>query len=154
MKPKVGEKAPDFTARAVHAEGEDSVSLQSLAGQRFVLYFYPKDHTPGCTIQACSLREKWGEFEGKVKVFGVSGDDAESHLGFIKKRRLPFGLIADTDKDLAKAFGVWVEKSIFGRKFMSMERSSFLIGRSGLIEAVLEKVSPISHTAKLLAVIK
>lgn len=151
MKPRVGEKAPDFTALAVDAEGESSVSLESLSGQRFILYFYPKDHTPGCTIQACSLRERWAEFGGRVKVFGVSGDDVESHSRFIKGRRLPFSLIADTDQCLAIAFGVWIEKSMLGRKFMRTERSSFVVGENGFVETVLERVSPLNHTARLLA---
>jgi|GEM_PF-225999 len=149
MKPKVGEMAPEFTATVVDGESELQISLADLLGERVVLYFYPKDSTPGCTIQACSLRDHWGEIKGKAKVFGVSADSVVSHRKFISKKRLPYPLIADEDKAIANAYGVWVQKSIMGKKFMGIERSTFVIGADGKIEAVLEKVSPLSHTAKL-----
>ncbi len=149
MKPKVGEMAPEFTATVVDGDSEETISLVSLRGERVVLVFYPKDNTPGCTIQACSLREHWEDFEGKARIFGVSADGVESHRKFISKKNLPYPLIADVEKEISNAYGVWVEKSMMGKKFMGVERSTFVIGADGRIEAVLEKVSPLSHTEKL-----
>ena len=112
-------------------------------------YFIPKDSTPGCTIQACSLRDNWAMIRGKARVFGVSADSVASHMKFISKRELPYALLADTDKAICEAYGVWVQKSMFGKKFMGIERSTFVIGADGKIEAVLEKVSPVGHMGKL-----
>lgn len=149
MKPKVGDMAPEFRATVVDGENESQVSLSDLRGERVVLVFYPKDNTPGCTIQACSLREHWGDIQGKARVFGVSADSVASHRKFISKKNLPYPLIADEDKQIVNAYGVWVQKSMLGKKFMGIERSTFVIGVDGKIEAVLEKVSPLSHTEKL-----
>ncbi len=149
MKPKVGDMAPDFHAKVVDRENEAQVSLTDLLGERVVLVFYPKDNTPGCTIQACSLREHWDEIKGKARVFGVSADSVASHRKFISKKNLPYPLIADEDKQIVNAYGVWVQKSMLGKKFMGIERSTFVIGVDGKIEAVLEKVSPLSHTEQL-----
>jgi peroxiredoxin Q/BCP len=149
MKPKVGDMAPDFHATVVNREGDARVSLADLRGERVVLVFYPKDNTPGCTIQACSLREHWDEIKGKARVFGVSADSVASHRKFISKKNLPYPLIADEDKQIVNAYGVWVQKSMMGKKFMGIERSTFVIGVDGKIEAVLEKVSPLSHTEQL-----
>ena len=154
MKPKLGEMAPDFTAAVVDGEKEEMMTLSALRGERVVLVFYPKDNTPGCTIQACSLRNHWDELKGKAKIFGVSADGVASHKKFIAKKELPYPLIADVDKEIAKAYGVWVEKSMMGKKFMGIERSTFMIGVDGRIEAVLEKVSPMSHTEKLSGILK
>lgn len=149
MKPKVGDMAPEFRATVVDGGNESQVSLSDLRGERVVLVFYPKDNTPGCTIQACSLREHWGDIQGKARVFGVSADSVASHRKFISKKNLPYPLIADEDKQIVNAYGVWVQKSMLGKKFMGIERSTFVIGVDGRIEAVLEKVSPLSHTEKL-----
>jgi thioredoxin-dependent peroxiredoxin len=149
MKPKVGDVAPDFHATVVDGESEMGVSLSDLRGETVVLVFYPKDNTPGCTIQACSLRDHWDEIKGKARIFGVSADGAASHRKFITKKRLPYPLIADVDKVIAGAYGVWVQKSMMGKKFMGMERSTFVIGPDGKIVAVLEKVSPLKHTQQL-----
>lgn len=149
MKPKVGEMAPEFGATIVDGANESKISLTDLRGERVVLVFYPKDSTPGCTIQACSLRDHWDEIKGKAKIFGVSADSAQSHRKFISKRELPYPLIADEDKAIANAYGVWVQKSMMGKKFMGIERSTFVIGPDGRIEAILEKVSPLNHTEKL-----
>ncbi len=149
MKPKVGDMAPEFRATVVDGGNESQVSLSDLRGERVVLVFYPKDNTPGCTIQACSLREHWGDIQGKARVFGVSADSVASHRKFISKKNLPYPLIADEDKQVVNAYGVWVQKSMLGKKFMGIERSTFVIGVDGRIEAVLEKVSPLSHTEKL-----
>lgn len=149
MKPQVGEMAPEFRAIAVEGDREAEVSLSDLRGERVVLVFYPRDNTPGCTIQACSLRDHWGEIKGKARVFGVSADSVASHKKFIAKRELPYALLADTDKAICEAYGVWVKKSMMGKKFMGIERSTFVIGTDGKIEAVLEKVSPTKHMDKL-----
>lgn len=150
MKPKVGDLAPEFRARVVEGEREDEVALADLRGQRVVLVFYPKDSTPGCTIQACSLRDEWSEIAGKAKVFGVSADSVASHRKFISKQDLPYPLIADVDKRMVNAYGVWVEKTMMGKKFMGIERTTFIIGVDGRIEAVMEKVSPKTHSEELI----
>lgn len=155
MKPEVGQQAPDFTAEVVgegYGEGK-TVRLSDLRGGRVVLFFYPKDLTPGCTMQACALRDSWAELAGRAKVFGVSVDDAASHRKFVEKKDLPFPLLCDPDKRLVRAYGVWVEKSMFGRKYFGTERSTFVIGADGRIEAVLEKVSPRKHLHDLLEVL-
>lgn len=154
MKPKAGDVAPEFSATAVDAGGEEfSVSLAGLRGSRVVLVFYPKDRTPGCTTQACALRDGWDAVRDRAKVFGVSVDDAASHRKFIERDRLPYPLIADTGHRLVEAYGVWVEKSMYGRKFMGTERTTFVIGPDGRVEAVLEKVSPKKHLEQLLQVL-
>ena len=153
MKPQVGEKAPEFTASVVDGECESELTLESLRGEKVVLVFYPKDNTPGCTIQACSLRDHWDEIKGKARVFGVSGDGVASHKKFISKKNLPYPLIADEDRKITGAYGVWVEKSMLGKKFMGIERSTFVIDEEGRIQSVLEKVSPLSHTEKLVEIL-
>ncbi|WP_367874646.1 peroxiredoxin [Luteolibacter sp. Populi] len=153
MKPQIGELAPDFTAPVVGADCAEgaTISLADLRGERVVLVFYPKDDTPGCTVQACALRDGWSELGGKARVFGVSVDPVKSHKKFISKHELPFPLIADEDRRIVEAYGVWVEKSMYGKKYMGTERSTFVIGRDGRIEAVLEKVKPEEHLEKLAA---
>jgi len=149
MKPAPGTPAPDFEASVVEGASEGSVKLSGLRGGKVVLVFYPKDSTPGCTIQACALRDGWEEIRGKARIFGVSADGVKSHLNFIRKRELPYPLIADEDRSICEAYGVWVEKSFMGRKFMGIERTTFVIGEDGRISAVLEKVSPPKHLALL-----
>jgi len=141
--------APEFRATVVDGGNESQMTLSDLRGERVVLVFYPKDNTPGCTIQACSLRDHWEDIKGKAKVFGVSADSVQSHSKFISKKNLPYPLIADEDKAIVNAYGVWVQKSMMGKKFMGIERSTFVIGVDGKLEAILEKVSPLSHTGKL-----
>jgi len=155
MKPQVGEMAPDFTAAVVdsNGEGEETVTLSSLRGRRVVLVFYPKDDTPGCTTQACELRDGWADLKDHAAIFGVSIDDVKSHRKFIRKHSLPYPLISDPDKAIVEAYGVWVEKSMYGKTFMGTERTTFVIGADGRIEQVLEKVSPKEHLAKLSAVL-
>lgn len=145
MKPQIGSPAPDFEATVVTASREETVKLSSLRGNRVVLVFYPKDSTPGCTIQACALRDGWEELRESALIFGVSPDGAKSHRNFIVKRELPYPLVADEGHHIAEAYGVWVEKSFMGRKFMGVERSTFVIGEDGRISAILEKVSPPKH---------
>jgi len=151
MKPNIGDVAPDFSVPVVGAPYEDgeNLSLSSLRGETVVLIFYPKDRTPGCTIQACAVRENWGELQKMARVLGVSADDVKSHRKFIEKHNLPYPLLADTEKTLCQAYGVWVQKSMLGKKYMGIERSTFVIGPDGKIRAVLEKVSPLSHLERL-----
>ena len=114
-------------------------------GSSVVLYFYPKDDTPGCTVQACGLRDAWDELGVHANIFGVSVDSAASHEKFIKKYRLPFPLLADVDKEIVASYGVWVEKSMYGKKYMGVERSTFVIDGAGRISAIFRKVRPEEH---------
>ena len=150
---KPGDKAPEFTATAVGGEYGDgrTVSLKDLMGRTLVLYFYPKDDTPGCTAQACGLRDAWPQLAGKAVIFGVSIDPAKSHASFIRKHALPFPLLVDDEEELVQAYGVWVEKSMYGRTYMGTERATFIIGPDGTIKAVLRKIKPAEHAAQLLA---
>ena len=138
---KPGDPAPAFTATAVGGEFGDgkTVSLADLKGQTVVLYFYPKDDTPGCTMQACGIRDAWPQLAKKAVLFGVSIDPAKSHAKFIHKHALPFPLLVDEEQKLVQAYGVWVEKSMYGRTYMVTERSTFVIGADGKIKAVLRK---------------
>jgi peroxiredoxin Q/BCP len=154
-KPALNSKAPDFTAPVVggsYKEG-DTVTLSKLKGQEVVLYFYPKDDTPGCTKQACALRDGWKSIAKKTLVFGVSTDPVKSHAKFIKKHELPFPLIADEDQKIVNAYGVWVEKSMYGKKYMGTERSTFVIDKDGRIASILEKVKPEQHLDAVLALL-
>ena len=152
---KIGSKAPAFKAPVIGGDYTTpaTLSLSELKGETVVLYFYPKDDTPGCTKQACALRDGWSEISRKAKVFGVSIDSIKSHEKFIKKHSLPFPIIADEDKQLVEAYGVWVEKSMYGKKYMGTERSTFVIGPDGKIKAIFLKVSPAEHFDQVLAVL-
>jgi peroxiredoxin Q/BCP len=143
----VGNKAPAFRALAVGGEFGDGreVALEDLRGSPVVLYFYPKDDTPGCTTQACGLRDSWASVRGKAQIFGVSVDAPKSHRKFIDKYELPFPLLADPEKEIVNAYGVWVEKSMYGRKYMGAERSTFIIDATGRIDAIFRKVKPEEH---------
>ena len=149
MTPKKGDKAPDF---AISDQNGNLVRLSELAGKRVILYFYPKDDTPGCTLQACNLRDNYEKLKelGYV-VFGVSSDSQASHQKFIEKQQLPFSLLVDTDKTLHEKYGTWVEKSMYGRKYMGTARVTFVIDDQGVIEKVIEKVDTKSHTEQILA---
>jgi peroxiredoxin Q/BCP len=144
-----GRPAPDFTL-ASHA-GE-AVTLSSLRGTPVVLYFYPKDDTPGCTAQACGIRDAWKQFEraGAV-VLGVSPDDEASHAKFREKYDLPFTLLADTDHTVAEAYGTWVEKTYQGKTSMGIERSTFVIDSDGSVARVFRRVKPDEHADQVLA---
>ena len=143
----VGQKAPAFRAVAVGDKYGDGceIALEDLRGAPIVLYFYPKDDTPGCTTQACGLRDSWGTIRRKAKIFGVSIDPPKSHRKFIDKYDLPFPLLSDPAKELVNAYGVWVEKSMYGRKYMGTERSTFVIDAAGRIAAIFRKVKPEEH---------
>ncbi|MFC4993761.1 peroxiredoxin [Rubritalea tangerina] len=156
MKPNVGDSAPDFKANVIGGEytEEASVGLSDFAGERVVLVFYPKDNTPGCTTQGCAMRDDWGKLKGLARVFGVSIDSIKSHQKFIDKQGLPYALLSDESKEIVEAYGVWVEKQMYGRKYMGTERSTFVIGGDGKIEAILEKVKPAKHLDQLLEVLE
>jgi peroxiredoxin Q/BCP len=143
-----GDPAPDFT---LTADSGESVALSSLKGKPVVLYFYPKDDTPGCTAQACGIRDAYGEFEqaGAV-VLGVSPDDEESHAKFKSKYGLPFTLLADTGHEVAEAYGVWGEKTYAGKTYMGVNRSTFVIDADGKLARVFRNVKPDEHADQVL----
>lgn len=152
----VGAKAPQFHALAVGGEYGNGreVGLAEFRGHPVVLYFYPKDDTPGCTLQACSLRDSWSNVRGKAHIFGVSVDSTRSHEKFIEKYKLPFPLLSDPEKKIVSAYGVWVEKSMYGKKYMGTERGTFVIDGAGRIAAVFRKVKPEEHVALVLDALK
>jgi thioredoxin-dependent peroxiredoxin len=143
MAPEPGDKAPDFT---LPDQDGNPVSLSGLRGKTVVLYFYPKADTPGCTAQACGVRDHRSDYEraGAV-VLGVSPDPVKRIAAFDQKYRLGFPLLADEDHSVAEAYGVWVEKSMYGRTYMGMERSTFVIGPDGVVQEVFRKVKPAEH---------
>src|SRR6202046_3094280 len=135
---KEGDKAPDFTAKDQNGK---TVSLADFKGKNVILYFYPKDDTPGCTAEACSFRDNYQSMSGKgFEVIGVSTDDEKSHKKFETKYSLPFPLIADPDKNIVEAYGVWVEKNMYGKKYMGTARKTFIINAAGIIDTIIEKV--------------
>ena len=147
MKLKIGNRAPEFRATAVggkYGAGQE-VKLSDFRGRRVILYFYPKDNTPGCTAQACGLRDAWEEVKGSAQIFGVSVDSTASHQKFIDKFRLPFPLLSDSDKTLVENYGVWVKKNFLGKKYMGTERTTFVIDPEGRIEKIFRKVKPNEH---------
>jgi len=145
---KEGTTAPAFKTKADN--GED-VSLKDFKGQKVVLYFYPKDDTPGCTKEACSFRDAYSKFKKQgIKLLGVSPDSEASHQKFITKYKLPFTLLADRDHAIAEAYGVWGEKKFMGRTYMGVLRTTFLIDEKGKIKKVFEKVKPEDHAAEVL----
>ena len=142
-----GTLAPDFT---LPSDDDGDVTLSDLRGKKVVLYFYPKDDTPGCTVQACDFRDAAPSFQGvDAVVLGVSADSVASHRKFRQKHRLNFPLLADERHEVAEAYGVWKEKSMYGRTFMGIERSTFLIDEEGKVERVWRKVSPKGHAEML-----
>lgn len=146
-----GQPAPDFT---LTSDAGEQVTLSSFRGAPVVLYFYPKDDTPGCTTQACGLRDAYAEFRDRgAVVLGVSPDDAASHARFRAKYELPFTLLADTDHRVAEDYDVWKERSMYGRTFMGVERSTFVIGRDGTVARELRKVKPAEHAGQVLAIL-
>ncbi|MCK9179963.1 MAG: thioredoxin-dependent thiol peroxidase [Bacteroides sp.] len=147
---KVGDKAPDYLG--IDQNGKE-IYLSSYKGKKVVLYFYPKDNTPGCTAQACNLRDNYTSLQKEgYEVIGVSIDDEKSHQRFIDKNNLPFTLIADSEKKLVQQFGVWGEKKNFGRTYMGVFRTTFIINEEGVIERVIgpKEVKTKEHTAQIL----
>lgn len=149
---KEGDKAPDFT---LPDQSGKMVSLKSLRGQRVILYFYPKDDTPGCTKEACGFRDSLKAFQkADAVVLGVSNDDAASHQKFIKKYNLPFTLLSDGDAAVSKAYGVYKEKNMYGRTYWGIERSTFVIDEKGALKAIFRKVKVDGHIEEVMAATK
>jgi len=147
-KPKIGDKAPDF--KAVDQDGQP-IRLTDYKGKRLILYFYPKDNTSGCTAEACSLRNGYEELSRLgCEVGGVSPDSEKSHRGFIQKYSLPFRLLADTDKQVATAYGVWGEKKMYGKAYMGILRTTFVIDANGFITHIFDKVDTKDHVNQIL----
>jgi thioredoxin-dependent peroxiredoxin len=145
---KIGSKAPDF--KTTDQDGK-TVTLSALQGRKVVLYFYPRDMTPGCTAEACSLRDNYTALQkAGYLVFGVSTDTEKSHQKFIQKEKLPFQLLADTDKSVHTKYGTWVEKSMYGRKYMGTARITYVIDENGIISEVIEKVDTKNHAGQIL----
>jgi peroxiredoxin Q/BCP len=152
---KIGDPAPAFQGTAVGGiyGGGQQVKLEDFAGSSLVLYFYPKDGTPGCTAQACELRDSWRELQSKAELFGVSVDSAKRHEKFIKEHGLPFPLLSDPEHEIVQAYHVWVEKSMYGKKYMGTERTTYLIDPDQKIKAILKNVKSTGHVAQLLKVL-
>lgn len=150
---QIGDKVQDLLG--IDQEGKE-VRLSDYPGKRVALYFYPKDNTSGCTAQACSLRDSYAELRARgVEIIGVSRDSAKSHKRFIEQHSLPFRLIVDEDTKLNELFGVWVEKSMYGRKYMGTERSTFIISAEGVVEHILrgKEVKTATHSEQILALL-
>jgi peroxiredoxin Q/BCP len=144
-----GKEAPDFT---LASDGGEEVTLSSFRGHPVVLYFYPKDDTPGCTTQACGIRDVYADFRDRgAVVLGVSPDDEASHVKFKEKYSLPFTLLADPDHEVAEEYGVWKERNRYGKKSMGIERSTFVIDADGQVARVIRRVKPDTHAADVLA---
>jgi len=148
MSLKVGDKAPSFVGK--DQDGKE-VKLSDYKGKKVALFFYPKDNTPTCTKEACNLRDNYSSFKkANYEVIGVSADDEKSHRKFIKKFSLPYTLIADIDRSINEAYGVWQEKMLFGRKYMGTVRTTFIINEKGIIENIIDKVNSEEHTSQIL----
>ncbi len=153
MKIKIGDRAPSFS---LPDQDGTIVSLKEFFKQKnIVLYFYPKDDTPGCTVEACGFRDEIKSFEKiDAVVLGVSPDSVEKHTKFIAKFQLPFTLLSDEQKKTCQDYGVWVEKSMYGRKYMGVARSTFIIGKDGKIKNIFEKITPQGHNQEVLSALK
>jgi peroxiredoxin Q/BCP len=148
IKLNIGDKAPNFSCK--NEKGE-LVSLKDFKGKNLVLYFYPKDDTPGCTAEACDLRDNYQNFLSKgFEILGVSPDNEKKHQKFIDKHELPFSLLADEDHAVAEAYGVWGEKSMYGKKYMGILRTTFVIDEKGKLSNIIEKVDTKAHSKQLI----
>lgn len=148
MELKTGDKAPDFEGKDQNGK---TIKLSDYKGKKIVLYFYPKDNTPGCTAQACNLRDNYEDLQKQgYEVIGVSTDSEASHQKFIEKQELPFTLLADEDKSIHEKFDVWKEKSMYGRKYMGTVRTTFVIDENGIITEIISKVKTNDHTKQIL----
>ena len=146
---KAGDKAPEF---ALSDKDGNAVSLADFRGRRVVLYFYPKDNTPGCTRQACAFAQNYGEFQKRsIAVIGISRDGVESHRKFAEKHSLPFILLSDPELTAIKAYGVWKEKKLYGKVSMGVARTTFIIDENGVVSEVMEKVKPDTNASEILA---
>lgn len=145
---KVGDKAPDFEGIN---QDDKKVSLNDFAGKKLILYFYPKDNTPGCTAESCNLNDNYNEWlEKGFEVLGVSPDSVKSHQNFKNKYNLKFDLIADTEKEILQKYGAWGEKNMYGKKYMGVLRTTFVIDENGVIEEIFEKVKTKDHTNQII----
>lgn len=145
---KPGKKAPDFT---LQNESGENIKLSSLRGNKVILYFYPKDHTPGCTQESCDFRDSYVDFrKQKIHVFGISKDNVKSHLSFIEKQSLPFSLLSDDQGKVCEAYGVWQEKSMYGKKYMGISRTTYVINESGEVQLTYPKVKIKDHVQHIL----
>jgi peroxiredoxin Q/BCP len=148
MSIQIGQAAPDFSANNQNGK---TLTLGDFKGKKLVLYFYPKDDTPGCTAEACSLRDHYQTFLAQgYAILGVSPDNEAKHQKFIAKYELPFDLLADTDHAVAEAYGVWVEKSMYGRQYMGIARTTFVIDENGIMADIIQKVNTKEHGPQLL----
>lgn len=145
---KEGDKAPAFTG--LNEKGEE-VSLSDYKGKKLILFFYPKDNTPGCTAEACNLRDNYDQLRAQgFELLGVSPDNAKKHQNFIKKHEFPFPLLADTEQEVLQQYGVWGEKQMYGRSYMGVFRTTFIIDGSGVIEKIFTKVDTKAHAEQIL----
>lgn len=145
---KIGDKAPDF--KAVDGDGR-TVALSDYKGKKLVIYFYPKDNTPGCTAEACDLRDNYHRFQAAgYEILGVSKDSEKSHRGFAEKYSLPFRLVADTDRAILQAYDAWGEKSLYGKKYMGALRKTYVIDEHGVITDIIDKVNTKAHSVQIL----
>jgi len=144
---KPGDKAPDITA---HNQNNEEINLADFKGKKVILYFYPKDNTPGCTTEACNFRDNYQSLikEG-FEVLGVSTDNEQSHQKFISKFELPFNLLADVDQKIVHDYGVWVEKNMYGKKYMGTARTTFIIDEQGIIQHIIKKVNNSNATQQI-----
>lgn len=148
MELKTGDKAPDFKSTD---QNGNTVTLKDFRGQKVILYFYPRDLTPTCTVEACNLRDNQNVLQKKgFVILGVSADSEESHQKFAAKHQLPFTLIADTDKSIVNKYGVWKKKKLYGREYMGIQRTTFVIDEQGRIERIFDKVKAKEHAAQIL----
>ena len=148
QKLKIGEKAPEIEAKD---QNGNLIKLTDFKNNKVILYFYPKDNTPGCTAEACNLRDNYELFQTKgFKIIGVSADNEKSHLKFIEKFNLPFPLIADTDKKICKAYGVWGKKKFMGKEYEGINRTTYVISENGIIEDIIDKVDTKNHTNQII----
>ncbi len=146
---KPGDKAPAFSS--INEKGEP-ISSEDFKGKKLILFFYPKDNTPGCTAEACSLRDHYAELKEKgFELLGVSPDSARKHTNFINKFEFPFSLLADTEKEVIQAYGAWGEKKMYGKTYEGVYRTTFIINEEGVIEKVIEKVKTKNHAEQILA---
>lgn len=149
---EIGDKAPDF--KGLNQDGKE-VKLSDFLGKNLILYFYPKDSTPGCTAEACDLRDNYQMWQSKsYEILGVSPDSQKSHQKFIEKYNLPFDLISDTEKEILIAYNAWGEKSMYGKKYMGVLRKTYVINSKGIIENIFEKVKTKEHSNQILNEIK
>lgn len=149
---EVGMKAPDFTLADKNGQ---MISLSSFIGKKVVLYFYPKDNTPGCTRQACAFAGAYKEFKSRnIEVIGISRDSVASHIKFVEKHSLPFILLADPELQAIKAYGVWQEKKLYGKISMGVVRTTFIIDENGMIEKIMPKVKPDTNATEILEYLK